>query len=449
MRYKLIGLICLAVVFLISLPKTTYSQGGTNLLRNGTFEEGEAGQAWPFQDGIQEVQIAPGWRAFYLDDPPSYYVVPSYCGSNYKCGWGRPEFRGTSIHEFANRVHSGELSQKYFSWNRQHEAGLYQQVSGIQPGSRLRFSVWVQTWSCMPASSKTWNQCPTGDRSNNPAPMHIWAGIDPTGGADWAASTVVRSAEGNAWDQWTLFEVEATAQSSTVTVFVHSRADWTEGWPRISNDVYIDDASLVQVATPTPTPRPPTPTPKVTDTPTPTPTPVDTPTPTITPTPTETPTPTVTPTPMTSSICVLSFEDSNGNELRDLGEDLLPYAAFTISDAWHVIDSYSSNGINEPHCFYGLEPGTYFVSELNPPGYESITPDSWGVALSGGSTVDIEFGNRLIPSPTAVPPSPSPTPVALLSTMGRAAYSASGIVVLIIAGVIVVGSNLLRGHLTP
>jgi len=449
MRYKLIGLICLAVVFLISLPKTTYSQGGTNLLRNGTFEEGEAGQAWPFQDGIPEVQIAPGWRAFYLDYPPSYSVVPGYCGENYRCGWGRPEFRGTSIHEFANRVHSGELSQKYFSWNRQHEAGLYQQVSGIQPGSRLRFSVWVQTWSCMPTSSKTWNQCPTGDRSNNPAPMHIWAGIDPTGGADWAASTVVRSAEGNAWDQWTLFEVEATAQSSTVTVFVHSRADWTEGWPRISNDVYIDDASLVQVATPTPTPRPPTPTPKVTDTPTPTPTPVDTPTPTITPTPTETPTPTVTPTPVTASVCVLSFDDLNGNGLRDLGEDLLPYAAFTISDAWHVIDSYSSNGINEPHCFYGLEPGTYFVSELNPPGYESITPDSWGVALSGGSTVDIEFGNRLIPSPTAVPPSPSPTPVALLSTMGRAAYSASGIVVLIIAGVIVVGSNLLRGHLTP
>ncbi len=446
MRHKLIGLIGLAVVLLICLPQTTHGQEGTNLLRNGNFEEGGVGEAWPFQDGIPEVQIAPGWRAFYLDDPPSYYVVPSYCGSNWKCGWGRPEFRGTSVHEFANRVHSGSLSQKYFSWNRQHEAGLYQQVSGIQPGTRLRFSAWVQTWSCMAESSETWNRCPTGDKSNNPAPMHIWVGIDPTGGTDWAAPTVVRSEEGNAWDQWTLFQVEATAKSNTVTVFIHSRADWTEGWPRISNDVYIDDASLVQIAAPTPTPRPPTATPKATNTPTPTPTPENTPTPTITPTPAATPTPTITPTPVAASVCVLSFDDVNGNGLRELGENLLPYAVFTIADEKHVVDSYSSDGLNEPHCFHGLEPRTYFISELNPPGYESTSPDRWGVTLAGGSMVEIEFGNWLVPSPTVAPavPAPSPTPVALLSTMGRAVYRISGVFVFATAGALLVGFNLLR-----
>ena len=66
---------------------------GPNLLTNGDFEMNTGG-AWPFQDGIGEVQIAPGWRAFYVDDRPAYAKVPDYCSPKDKnCGWGRPEFR--------------------------------------------------------------------------------------------------------------------------------------------------------------------------------------------------------------------------------------------------------------------------------------------------------------------------------------------------------------------
>jgi hypothetical protein len=274
------------------------------------------------------------------------------------------------------------------------------------------------------------------DSGKQPGPLRMKIGIDPTGGTNALAGHVVWSQAVDAYN-WQLFSVEAVAQSSTVTVFTYSSPEWamkhlTANW---------DEASLVMLSAPTPTRRPPTATPRATSTPTSTPTPVNTPTPTITPTPTKTP------TPVTASVCVLSFEDYNSNGRRDVSEGLLPYAVFTISDARHVIDSYSSNGINEPHCFYGLDPGTYFVSEMNPSGYESTTYDSWGVALSSGSTVDIEFGNQMMPSPTVaapVIPSPSVTPVALLSTMGQAAYNASGIVVLIVAGAIVVGFNLIR-----
>lgn len=205
-----------------------------------------------------------------------------------------------------------------------------------------------------------------------------------------------------------------------------------------------DGASLVLVATPTPTPCPPTSTPAATNTPTLTPTPVDTPTPTATPTPTNTP------TPATGSICVSSFEDSNGNGKRDAGEGLLAGAVFTISNDGRALDSYSSDGINEPYCFYGLEPGSYLVSEANPADYESTTNNSWDVALSGGSTANIEFGNRLMPSPTVAPtatPLPSPMPATGSFTMRQAVYGAGGIV--IIASVILVGLNLLRRHSIP
>ncbi|MDX9954318.1 MAG: LysM peptidoglycan-binding domain-containing protein [Anaerolineae bacterium] len=240
--------------------------GGGNLLVNGDFESG-AGEAWPFQDGIPEVQIAPGWRAYYVDQRPAYARIPDYCApDDQHCAWGRPEFRGTSTAEFAYRIHGGFLSQKYFSWNRQHEAGLYQQVSNIAPGTILRFQVYMQTWSCLPGEQ--WNDCPTGHLSNQPAPMHTKVGIDPTGGTNPWSPTVIWSPEKDAYDVYTLFTVEATAQAGTVTVFTYSRADWPEPWPRISNDVYIDDASLVAIgqgdlqptAAPPPTPGLPQPT---------------------------------------------------------------------------------------------------------------------------------------------------------------------------------------------
>ncbi|HHS96507.1 MAG TPA: LysM peptidoglycan-binding domain-containing protein [Chloroflexi bacterium] len=424
------------------------AQGGPNLLRNGDFEEGQAGQAWPFQDGIPEVQVAPGWRAFWLDDPPPYVAPPpDYCHGDPRCAWGRPEFRGTAAYEYPNRVHSGQFSQKYFSYNRQHEAGLYQQVSGIQPGTRLRFSVWIQTWSCMPKSSEEWNVCPAGDRSYNPAPMHIWVGIDPTGGTNWAASTVVRSPEREAYDEWTLFEVEATAESDTVTVFIHTRADWYDQIPRINNDVYIDDASLVPVTPPTSTPPPPPPTP----TPGPSPTPRATPTPrpdgaivhvvqpgdtlysialqygvsveqiqelnagslgpnnliyvgqelviaipSATPTPSPgptTPTPSTSPTPEAGSICVLAFHDRNGDGLRQEDtEELLPNALFSLSDAVGVVGQYTTDGLNEPYCFAGLAAGTYTLLMDPPAGYTASGPSTVMVALPGPISVNVAMG---------------------------------------------------------
>jgi LysM repeat protein len=217
-------------------PQVKAQQGSTNLLVNGDFEWGSANnRTWPFQDAIPEVQVCPGWRAFYVDKAPAKASAPTY--------WRRPEFRDVKASDYPNRVRTGLRAAKYFSFGGQHEAGFYQQVGGIEPGTALRFAAFMQTWSCLPG--ETWNVCPTGDKSNSPADMHTKVGIDPTGGTNpWAAS-VVWSPEIDAYDAWTYFQVEAVAEYITVTVFTYSWADWTDERFRINNDIYLDDASLI------------------------------------------------------------------------------------------------------------------------------------------------------------------------------------------------------------
>ncbi len=461
----------LAVVLLLGLQSPAHSQEGPNLLRNGDFEEGDPNQAWPYQDGIPEVQVAPGWRAFFLDSPPSYVTSPDYCQGDARCAWGRPEFRDVLARDYPYRIRSGQRAQKYFSWNRQHEAGLYQQVGGIQPGTRLRFSVWIHTWSCMPAPG-TWNECRTTPLSDSPAPMHIWVGIDPTGGTDWAAPTVVRSPEGNAWDQWTLFQVEAVAQSDKVTVFIHSRADWQDRLPRINNDVYVDDASLVALGQASPTPPPPPPTsapgsssaqpPAWTPAPQPTPRPdgcrvhivqpgdtlfgialqygipiedlerlnagslgpnkmiwvgqeIVLSCPTATPTPAATPTPEATPTPQSGQVCLLAFHDRNGDGVRQPeAEELLPNAVLVLSNPAGLVGQYTTDGISEPYCFPGLQPGAYQVAVQPPAGYGVNGPAQIALALTPGgqleAAIPLQRGAASGAPPAVVLPTPEENP---------------------------------------
>ena len=128
---------------------------------------------------------------------------------------------------------------------------------------------------------------------------------------------------------------------------------------------------------------------------------------------------------------------------------------FTVSDARQTVASYITDGINEPYCFTDLMPGNYFLSEENPPGYDSSTRDDWGVVLSGGDTIQIEFGDSLqptpVPEPTSTPlptptlvPIPTPTPAALFSTLSANLYKASGVIILVLAAAIAIVFNILR-----
>lgn len=135
-------------------------------------------------------------------------------------------------------------------------------------------------------------------------------GLDPTGGTDPLAPTVIWGPSEWGINSWPDLTVSARATGPTMTVFVWAHHPTTYGndwiffdavglWPDPSQPA----ATLTPTPTPKPTRRPPTRTPPPappTDTPTDLP-PSPTPTETATPAPTDTPTDTPTPTPTATS----------------------------------------------------------------------------------------------------------------------------------------------------
>ncbi len=257
-------LLCLAV-----LPAPALAQG-PNLLQNPGFERPYA--ALPTKENCA---IASPWVAWYIEGTREEVTQGYRFAPEYKAAF-RQDFPG-------NRVRNGELAQQWFHSFGNFQAGVLQQVRNVSVGARLRFELWGMTWSC---DSEPKGNC-GGATSGYPSPMHFRIGIDPTGGGDVFSPAIVWSPEQNAYDAWTLFQVEAVAQNSTVTAFVYSYPDYRSQ----DNNVYIDDASLVVVA------PPPSPTRRPTNTPVPTPVPTNTAPATNTPMPTATPAPTYTPMP--------------------------------------------------------------------------------------------------------------------------------------------------------
>lgn len=394
--FRLLAAVALAALGALAPPAGPErdARGQTvNLLLNPSFEDGFS------QRGAGEVEVANGWFPWWLQGTPDQTDV-GYLR--------RPEFKPELGRLFGyRRIHDGDFAQKYFTTYSTHVSGIYQQVS-VHQGYRVVFSIWVQVWSS------------SGDNPDDivdDGDYKVSIGIDPTGGVDGSSPNVIWSPQVKEYNQWVQLQVMAVAQSSTVTVF-------TRGAPlyRVKhNDSYWDEASVIASAPPTPPPVPPTSTPR--------------------PTPTLTPWPTFTPTPVTGTICVIAFEDHNGNGVQDPADGRLAGALITVSDEGGVVAEYVTNGFDEPHCFRGLQPGHYFVSEVNPGGYRSTTFDDWGVSVVDVAEVHVVFGNYRpegatpTPRPTSTPLPPPPT---TLSSLLGSLYKASGIIFISLVAALVV-----------
>jgi len=261
-RVALVVVACAALLNLPALTGTGAAQS-PNLLVNGGMEGqfqmqcSALGQAdWvpvPCGDPIdysttflwQTAQMPIGWAAWWQppdknESDPDFYnnhpyqcvkdIAPAHC-----VAWHNPEFRDTAggPQEPSRKV-AGENSQKYFTFYSLHEAGLYQVVGGIRPGTRLRFSVYMQAWSTS-----------TNDpfHSEDQPTMGLKVGIDPYGGVNPWSPSIVWSDIKEAFDTWELFTVEAVAGSDRVTVFTRSRPYFALQ----HNDIYVDEASLIVV----------------------------------------------------------------------------------------------------------------------------------------------------------------------------------------------------------
>lgn len=151
-----------------------------------------------------------------------------------------------------------------------------------------------------------------------------------------------------------------------------------------------------------------------------------------------------------TSICVLAYDDRNGDTFRDeASEGLLSDAEFIIATSGGVVDRYTSNGVNEPHCFEGLAAGAYRVIQTAPPGYTSSGPSEYNVGLPEGASLDFQFGDvqsENPENPTGEPAEPTATSDNTANTNGETTVShifstvakVSGILVLLLAGGIAV-----------
>ena len=394
--FRIAGAVALAVLALLApLPELEADvQGQTvNLLLNPGFEDGFS------QRGAGEVVVANGWFPWWVQGTPDQTEI-GYLR--------RPEYKPEDARLYGyRRVHGGEYAQKYFNTYSTHVAGVYQQVT-VPQGYRVTFSIWVQVWS---------SSGDNPDDIKDHGDYQVSVGIDPIGGSDGSSPNVVWSVPVREYNQWVQLKVTATAQSSTVTAFIRGAPLY-----RVKhNDSYWDDASLVASSPPPPPSTPPTPT--------------------RSPTPTYTPWPTFTPTPVTGTICVLVFEDHNGNGVQDPTDGRLADALITVSDERGIVTEYLTNGFDEPHCFRGLPPGNYFVSEVNPGGCRSTTHDDWGVSVVDVAEVHVAFGDYCPKEATPTPPptpTPLPPPPTMLGNLLEALYNASGIIFLSLAVVLVV-----------
>lgn len=220
---KLYLIVLLAFTLILFSGVIPASGQETNLLANPGFEN-------PYRsvDGRPPRQVADGWNPWHI---PATANMPSWQNQ-------QPEYEPAAPD--ATRIRSGNNAQRYFSYFATHEGGVFQRVTGITPGTELRFSVYAYVWSST-FSDVTISELPGG--------IIVQVGIDPTGGTDGTSSSIVWSPPAEQYDAYRQYAVIATAASNAVTVFVRSRV--TE--PIENNNIYLDDAVLaVTTAAPPP-----------------------------------------------------------------------------------------------------------------------------------------------------------------------------------------------------
>lgn len=229
-----------------------------NLLKDGDFEADWGDEnshhclvfpegADPYEKEVGNIFTPPGWITWFHHEEGV---------------WSQPEVRDSWKHHDARRVHGGEKGMLLFTFHRKHDAGFLQQVQ-VTPGTRLRLTVWAHAWSNHKdpnqpekfphPSDSGWSEGAgydpgfklEGETSDDDWRNFTFSlGIDPTGGTNPFADTVVWGRGAHIYNQYAQPPaVEATAQADTVTVFLRSKTLW----PFKHSDAYWDDAELVIV----------------------------------------------------------------------------------------------------------------------------------------------------------------------------------------------------------
>jgi hypothetical protein len=229
-----------------------------NLLRNGDFEaewstEGSHRCLRVLERGEAElveaspVKTPPGWTVWYRSQEGS---------------WSLPE-GGVTSETSPVRMREGTRAYVLQAESIRMDAGLLQQVA-VGRGARVRFTIWAHAWSnhrdpddpdSFPhPDDPQWSEgagygsffslegkLESEQDSTRLGNFTFWSGIDPQGGLNPFADSVVWGSGAHIYNAYSQVPaVEATAATDTVTVFVRVRTQHVYN----HNRAYLDDARL-------------------------------------------------------------------------------------------------------------------------------------------------------------------------------------------------------------
>jgi hypothetical protein len=75
----------------------------------------------------------------------------------------------------------------------------------------------------------------------------------------------------------------------------------------------------------------------------------------------------------------------------------------TLRNDANAVIAVTVTAADGSYAFPNLQPGTYTVTETDPPGLVSTTPNSVPVVATAGGTAAVNFGDRLATNAVAVP----------------------------------------------
>jgi hypothetical protein len=166
-------------------------------------------------------------------------------------------------------------------------------------------------------------------------------------------------------------------------------------------------------------------------------------TPTAGPTPTPTPLlPTPSPKPGSGNLCILLFNDLNGDSIRQEDEPSIPDGAISISNQSGSVSDAIPTGMGlEHYCFEEIPEGEYTISVAVPEGYNPTTGTNFEVNLEAGNETYINFGaqaNTQTLAEAPVIPAPEGSRSPLLGIIG-------GLFLLAGLGVAIFAGRLMKG----
>jgi len=186
------------------------------VLQNSGFELG-----FHNQDDVGELKIADGWQAWYTE------------GS----GFHRPEYGAELLTVGSGRGYAGAKSQKQFTTFARQDGGIYQRLSGFEPGRLYEFSAWVYIWSSDENNP---------DKSEKNGGYSAMVGVNPWGNCWPVNRTTIWGKEKFAYDRWEYVSVTIEAWSEDLCFFTRG----VQEWPVHHGDSYWDATSIREVTDP-------------------------------------------------------------------------------------------------------------------------------------------------------------------------------------------------------